>query len=161
MESGPLHRHGARCGGIVARAEGHSVRLRPADGEGVNARSAKATDGTRWTNKQLLWHMLFGCTLVRALFVLARLFGRLPRTVSKVFAWLLNAATIPFALINYVGPCGAAKVHGPWRIGAAFDRVIASLHRRPEAETEAGLARGMHHPRDSAAMGGQAGGVPE
>ncbi|MBT2546323.1 hypothetical protein J7E99_38100 [Streptomyces sp. ISL-44] len=28
---------------------------------------AKATDGTRWTNKQLLWHMLFGYMIVRAL----------------------------------------------------------------------------------------------
>ncbi|MCX5610778.1 MULTISPECIES: DinB family protein [unclassified Streptomyces] len=107
---------------------------------------AKATDGTRWTNKQLLWHMLFGYMIVRALLVLVRVFGRLPRTASKVFARLLNAATVPFDLINYVGPCGAAKVYGPRRMGAAFDRVIASLHRHLEAETEAGLARGMHYP---------------
>ncbi|MCX4695476.1 hypothetical protein [Streptomyces sp. NBC_01408] len=66
--------------------------------------------------------------------------------MSKVFARLLNAATAPFDLINYAGPCGAAKVYGPRRMGAAIDRVIASLHRHLEAETEPGLARGMHYP---------------
>ncbi|WAZ26800.1 DinB family protein [Streptomyces cinnabarinus] len=107
---------------------------------------ARPTRGTRWTNGQLLWHMLFGYLAVRALLVLARVFGRLPRGVSKVFARLLNAATAPFDLINYAGPVGAVKVITPRRMGAAFDRVISSLRRQLEAESEAGLARGMHYP---------------
>ncbi|MFJ8661880.1 maleylpyruvate isomerase N-terminal domain-containing protein [Streptomyces sp. NPDC093795] len=87
----------------------------------TDADLARPTHGTRWTNKQLLWHMLFGYMIVRALLVLVRVFGRLPRSVGKAFARLLDAATIPFDFINYAGPVGAVKVHGPRRMGATFD----------------------------------------
>ncbi|MFD4137805.1 DinB family protein [Streptomyces sp. NPDC058572] len=106
----------------------------------------RPTSGTRWTNEQLLWHMLFGYLLLRPLLVLGRVLGRLPRSVGRTFARLLNAATIPFDFVNYVGPVGAVKIFGPRRMAATFDRVIASLHRRLAAESEADLARGMHYP---------------
>ena len=38
----------------------------------------RGTDGTRWTNQQILWHMAFGYLIVRRLLPLVRLFGRLP-----------------------------------------------------------------------------------
>ena len=38
----------------------------------------RAPDGTKWTNQQLPFHMLFGYLTVRALLPLTRLFGRLP-----------------------------------------------------------------------------------
>jgi len=107
---------------------------------------ARPTRGTRWTNGQLLWHMLFGYLIVRVLLMVMRLFGRLPRGVGKTFARLLNAATVPFDAVNYAGPIGAVKVWRPRWMGAAFDHVTASLERRLAAETEAGLARGMHYP---------------
>jgi hypothetical protein len=106
----------------------------------------RPTDGTRWTNEQLLFHMLFGYILVRPLLVLLRIFGRLPRGVSQGFARLLNAATRPFDVINYLGPLGGARVFGRRRMGTAFDRVIVSLHRGLDAEQEADLALGMHYP---------------
>ncbi|MEU3747319.1 MULTISPECIES: hypothetical protein [Streptomyces] len=90
--------------------------------------------------------MLFGYYVVRALLILVRVFGRLPRWASKVFAWVLDAATVPFDLINYLGPCGAVKVYGPRRMAASFDRVTGFLERRLAEESEAGLARGMHYP---------------
>ncbi|MFB7466480.1 DinB family protein [Streptomyces sp. NPDC056224] len=105
-----------------------------------------ATRGTRWTNEQLLWHMLFGYMVVLRLRVLVRLFGRLPRSVSKVFARVLDAATVPFDRVNYVGPRGAVKFYGPRRMGVAFDRVVDSLQRRLAAESDIDLARGMHYP---------------
>ncbi|WP_326648867.1 MULTISPECIES: DinB family protein [unclassified Streptomyces] len=110
------------------------------------ANLGRATRGTRWTNKELLWHMLFGYMLVRVLLVLVRVFGRLPRGVGKAFARVLNAATVPFHFINYLGPVGAAKVCGPRWMAAMFDRVIGSLRRRLAGESEADLARGMHYP---------------
>jgi hypothetical protein len=110
------------------------------------ANLGRATCGTRWTNKELLWHMLFGYMLVRVLLVLARVFGRLPRGVGKAFARVLNAATVPFHFINYLGPVGAAKVCGPRWMASMFDRVIGSLRRRLAGESEADLARGMHYP---------------
>ncbi|MFI0928012.1 DinB family protein [Streptomyces sp. NPDC021012] len=107
---------------------------------------ARATDGTRWNNEQLLWHMLFGYMVTVRLLFLVRFFGRLPAGVGKGFARALDAATALFDLINYLGPCGAVKVYGRRRMDAAFDRLIDSLLRKLAAESEAALARGMHYP---------------
>ena len=102
--------------------------------------------GTRWTNEQLLFHMLFGYLIARALLVLARLFARLPAGASRGFARLLDAVTRPFDVVNYYGSCAGARFCGRRRMVATFDRVIASLHRQLAAETEAGLRRGMYYP---------------
>ncbi|MFJ3658352.1 DinB family protein [Streptomyces nigra] len=106
----------------------------------------RGTEGTRWTNEQLLFHMLFGYILMRPLLTLLRIFGRLPPGVSRVFARLLDAGTKPFDVVNYLGPVGGARVLGRRRMGTAFDRVIAWLHRRLDAEREADLALAMHYP---------------
>jgi len=53
----------------------------------------RRSNGTKWTNEQLLFHMLFGYLITRALLVLVRIFGRLPDGASKAFARLLDAAT--------------------------------------------------------------------
>lgn len=61
---------------------------------------ARPSSGTRWTNKQLLLHMLFGYLITRALIVLAGTFARLPARASQVFAGLLIAATGPFGRLT-------------------------------------------------------------
>ncbi|MGC0386683.1 DinB family protein [Streptomyces sp. SAI-129] len=104
------------------------------------------SNGTRWSNRQLLWHMLFGYIITRVLLVVARAFSRLPRRLSRGFAWLLDAGTKPFDVINYLGPCGAARIISPQRMGAMLDKVTGALERRLAADSEAGLARGMHYP---------------
>jgi DinB family protein len=114
-----------------------------ADGAALHRRS----DGTRWSNRQLLFHMLFGYLVVRALLVLARAFGRLPRAASRGFARLLDSARVPFHLVNYLG-----SVLGAWLIPAArmpgmLDRVIRGLQRRLRRETGSALGRGMHYPQ--------------
>ncbi|MGA5191614.1 DinB family protein [Streptomyces griseoincarnatus] len=106
----------------------------------------RPSNGTRWSNRQLLWHMLFGYILTRVLLVLARAFSWLPRRLSQGFAWLLDAGTKPFDVINYLGPCRAARIISPQRMGATFDRVTGALERRLAADSEADLARGMHYP---------------
>ena len=63
----------------------------------------KPTRGTRWTNEQLLFHMLLGYMVVRRLLLLVRLFSRLPDAASEVFARALNAASTLFDVINYYG----------------------------------------------------------
>lgn len=106
----------------------------------------RRTDGTRWTNGQLLWHMAFGFLIVRRLLPLVRLFGRLPDRFGRRFAAVLEAATRPFHTVNYLGSVGGALVfHGP-RLPAQLDRTIAQLHRRLDAEPEATLGRRMHFP---------------
>lgn len=106
----------------------------------------RPTDGTRWTNEQLLFHMLFGYILIRPLLFLLRIFGRLPHGVGRTFAHLLNAGTRPFDVVNYLGPLGGAKVLGRRRMGIVFDRVINSLHRHLATAQEADLALAMHYP---------------
>ena len=106
----------------------------------------RRTNGTRWTNGQMLWHMAFGYVIVRRLLPLVDLFGRLPDPFSRTFAAVLNAGTRPFHPINYLGSVGGALVfHGP-RLTRQLDHTIDLLHRRLDAETDADLERGMHYP---------------
>ena len=108
----------------------------------------RRSNGTKWTNEQLLFHMLFGYLLVRVLLVLVKAFGRLPVAASSVFATVLNSTTVPFHHVNYWASRVGARGLGRRRMGPRFDRVIASLHRHLDAETDAALRRGMHFPPD-------------
>jgi hypothetical protein len=108
----------------------------------------RGTHGTRWTNQQMLFHMLFGYMIVARLLWLVRLFGRLPDRYSLYLAHTLNAGRRPFHVINYLGSCGGALVfHGP-RLARRVDRVISALHRHLDRETNQSLTRRMHFPVD-------------
>jgi hypothetical protein len=115
-------------------------------GQASAASLARRTDGTRWTNEQLLFHMLFGYIIVRALLPVVTVFGRLPGGASRGYAGLLAAATRPFDMINYLGSCAGARIYGHRRMAAKLDRTLAALHRRVDAAAPADLARGMHYP---------------
>jgi len=104
------------------------------------------TNGTKWTNEQLLFHMLFGYLLVRNLRFLVRAFSRLPDSTSKRFAAALNAGTRPFHVINYLGSLGGARVLGYPRMQRLMDRTIRSLQTSLLRESETALDRGMHFP---------------
>jgi hypothetical protein len=104
------------------------------------------SNGTKWTNEQLLFHMLFGYLLVRNLLVLVWILARLPERVSRSFAALLNAGTRPFHVVNYVGSLGGARVLGHAGLERRMDRVISSLVRSLNRQTPENLARGMHFP---------------
>jgi hypothetical protein len=106
----------------------------------------RRSNGTKWTNEQLLFHVLFGYLITRALLPLARIFGRLPDGASKAFAQLLDAARGPFHLINYLGSCAGARVISYSHMRSSLDRVIAALEHRLESERGAALRRGMHYP---------------
>ena len=107
---------------------------------------ARATSGTRWSNEELLFHMLFGYLVVRALLPLVRLFARLPDGVSRAYARLLDAATRPFDVVNYLGAVGGSRVCNHARMGARLDRTLDALHRRLDRESEASLAGRMYFP---------------
>jgi hypothetical protein len=107
----------------------------------------RRSDGTRWTNDQLLFHMLFGYLLVRvALLVLVRGFSRLPDGVSRAFAAVLDAGTKPFHVVNYVGSLGGARVLGHARMHSLMDRVVDSLQSSLARESPRALQRAMHFP---------------
>ena len=107
---------------------------------------ARGSCGTRWTNQQLLFHMLFGYLLMRPLLVLAGMFARLPVGASRVFAKALDEMTGPFHWVNYLGSCVGGMVFPPRRMAATLDRVTIALERRLRAETNARLRSGMHYP---------------
>jgi hypothetical protein len=116
-----------------------ATQATPADLRRVSA-------GTRWTNEQLLFHMVFGYMVVRALLPLVRLFGRLPDRTGRAFAGLLNAGRRPFHVVNYLGSCGGALVfHGP-RLVRQMDRTVAALSRKVDQETDEALGRTMRFP---------------
>lgn len=106
----------------------------------------KPTESTRWTNEQLLFHLVFGYMVVRRLLFLVRVFGRLPDGVGRGFARVLDAAARPFHMINYYGTCSAAVVYNRNRMGKKMDREIAKLQRALAGENDSSLLRGMHYP---------------
>lgn len=106
----------------------------------------RRTNGTRWTNRQLLFHMLLGYLVVRALLPLVRTLGRLPDRASAAFAVVLNSAARPFHVVNYLGGCAGALVLRDRRLTAQVDRTIGALHRQLDNETTTSLALRMHFP---------------
>jgi len=104
------------------------------------------TDGTKWSNEQLLFHMLFGYLIVRTLLGLVRLLARAPDGVSRRFAAALDAATGPFHVINYLGSRGGARILGHAGMERLLDRVITHLQANLVRETDEALASGMHFP---------------
>ncbi|GAB2740287.1 DinB family protein [Arthrobacter bambusae] len=106
----------------------------------------RKSNGTRWTNEELLFHMVFGYMIVRSLLPLVRVMSRLPRSWGRGFAAGLNAATGPFDVVNYWGSVAAAMVYDRRRMGRKLEKTIAALARRLERETPDSLARSMPFP---------------
>ena len=106
----------------------------------------RRTVGTRWTNRQMLFHMLFGYFVVRTLIPLVKTLGVLPRPVSRGFAALLNAGNRPFHPINYFGSWAGGHVLSPAAMQRRFDRVCDRLARRLARESDRSLDRGMCFP---------------
>jgi hypothetical protein len=110
--------------------------------EALRRRSA----GTRWSNEELLYHMVFGYIVVLALLPLVRLFGRLPASANRGFARLLNAGTAPFDVVNYWGSKGGARIFNRRRMAAKLRRLTSALERRLDRESESGLGLRMYFP---------------
>lgn len=106
----------------------------------------RRSNGTKWTNEQLLFHMLFGYLIMPSLLVLARAFGRLPNRTSKGFAEFLDAIRRPFDLINYLGSCAGARVIPYSHMRSRFDRIVTTLEHKLVGERDSALRLGMHYP---------------
>lgn len=106
----------------------------------------RRSNGTRWTNRQLLFHMLFGYLLVRTLVTMVKLLGSAPSGATKPLAALLDGITGPFHTVNYWGSVVGGAVYTPQRMRRRLDRVTASLERDLCRQPAASLLRGMHYP---------------
>jgi hypothetical protein len=136
------------CQSVQHEMQQAGAELRALATQASPADLRRGSAGTRWTNEQLLFHMVFGYMIVRALLPLVCLFDRLPDPASRVFAGLLNAGRRPFHLVNYLGSCGGALVFRGPRLIRQMDRTIAVLRRKVDQETDEALNRTMHFPVD-------------
>jgi hypothetical protein len=112
----------------------------------TTAELGMSTNGTKWTNKQLLFHMLFGFILVRVLLPMVKGFGRLPPAVSRAFAAILNAGTRPFHVINYLSALPGGTVLSRHATGELMDSTIEHLRGRLARESDHALGLAMHFP---------------
>ena len=110
--------------------------------EGLRRRSS----GTRWTNRQLLFHMVFGYPVVRTLMPLVHGFGRLPIRYSRRFSAVLHAARRPFHVINYLGSCGGGQLLTPSTMVKLMERTTSALQKRLDRETPETVALTMAFP---------------
>jgi DinB superfamily len=106
----------------------------------------RKSNGTKWTNEELLFHMVFGYMVVRALLPLVHLISRLPRGIGSAFASLLNAGTRPFDIVNYWGSRGAALYFNKRRMSGRLDKTIGAITRRMDRESQESLSRSMPFP---------------
>jgi hypothetical protein len=104
----------------------------------------RRSNGTRWTNRQLLFHVVLGYLVVRTLMPLVHSLGRLGH--SRGFAATLNATRGPFHLVNYLGSCGGGQLLSTRAMAALLDRTINALQHRLATESDASLALTMHFP---------------
>jgi hypothetical protein len=106
----------------------------------------RRSDGTRWTNRQLLFHMLFGYQVVFVLRPLVWFFAHSPRVLSSGFARCLNAMTRPFHVVNYLGSLGGGRLLGRRGMVCVFDRITGWLQASVRRADDRALGRGMHFP---------------
>ena len=104
----------------------------------------RRSSGTRWTNRQLLYHMVFGYLIVRTLMPLVHVLGRLGW--SRGFAAVLNAGRGPFHLVNYLGSWVGGQLVPPAAMVRLMERTLRALRRRLDGESEETLALTMHFP---------------
>ncbi len=140
-EGSTVDRQGIAADLFACRADLHEL-LVGATPERLRARS----DGTAWTNEQLLFHMVFGFLVVRRLLPLVRFMSARPVSVRGAFAGLLDAGRRPFHWVNYAGSCGGALVFNHARMGWLLDRTIDHLVHSLRLEPEERLRRGMAFP---------------
>ncbi len=107
----------------------------------------RPTDGTRWTNREMLYHMMFGYLVVRSLLPLVRLMSRLPSWVGRGFAATLNAGTRPFHVVNYLGSVIGGHLLSLSTTAKLLDHSCTRLGRSLNRANAEDLARSMPFPR--------------
>ena len=104
------------------------------------------SDGTRWTNRELLFHMWFGQRIARVFIPVIGGFSRLPPPVSRRYAQLLTAMSRPYEWVNYAGSVAGARVGGLARARRWMANDTAAILRWADTASQDDLARGMAVP---------------
>jgi hypothetical protein len=102
--------------------------------------------GTRWTNRQLLFHMLLGQRITRMVIVIMGGFSHLPPGASQGFSRALAAVTRPYDELNWFGGVVGGRINSVASMRRQMDRVTRGiLNWYDHADTQA-LHRGMTVP---------------
>lgn len=106
----------------------------------------KRSNNQGWTNGEILFHMTFAFMLLPALVLSLRMWGRLPKRFSKVFARFLNSMTVPFNAINALGARGGGRFYKRERLSKRFDKSVGSLFKLLDSTGNDVWTRGMFYP---------------
>jgi hypothetical protein len=130
------------CAELLAAPEAYRALL----ASGTAGTLRRRTDGTRWTNREMLFHLLLGYLVVRRLLPLLRLMGRLPPWVWRSYVAVLNASARPFHLVNYLASVIGGRILSVRMMGRIFDGTCAGLAGRLARTGDAALGRPMPFP---------------
>ena len=106
----------------------------------------RPSEGTKWSNRELLFHMWFGQRIARVMVPVMGGFSRLPGAVARGYARVLAAATAPYEWVNYIGSVGGARLVGLERARRWMARDTEWLLGWADGATETELGRGMSVP---------------
>lgn len=104
------------------------------------------TAGTRWTNRELLFHLWFGQRITRAFLTLIGGFSRLPPAVSRAWARLLGVATRPYEWINYAASAAGGRAVSLETVRRWMHNDTRAILAWANRATDADLRRGMSVP---------------
>ncbi len=99
-----------------------------------------------WTNGEILFHITFGFVILSSLVPLARFWGRLPPSLSRAFAAVLNAFTGFFNWINALGARVGGRAYRGRNVGSKYDRTYSALMKKLTAIQPDEWRRGMYYP---------------
>ncbi|TQJ38114.1 DinB family protein [Arthrobacter sp. SLBN-112] len=102
--------------------------------------------GTRWTNRQLLFHMALGQNIALAGIPLLGLFSRLPPPASRYWSKLLDSCARPYNWVNWAGSAAGGRVLKPERMLRMMDRTTRMIVKWYSRADNQALARGMTMP---------------
>jgi hypothetical protein len=126
---------------ISARAEFHQLLVALSD-EDLNKRSKNKG----WTNGEILFHMVLGFLIVDMLLPLVKIFNRLPRVYSKLFAQILNFSTPVFNFCNALGARIGGRIFTRISLEKRFDGVINNLLKKSDRIKSNEWRLGMYYP---------------
>ena len=105
-----------------------------------------ASIGTRWTNQQLLFHMVLGQNITLSGIPLLGLFSRLPPSASRTWSRLLDACAGPYNWVNWAGSAAGGQVLKPAGMLRMMDRTTQIIVNWYDHADNRALNRGMTMP---------------
>ena len=102
--------------------------------------------GTRWTNRQLLFHMVLGQNITLAGIPLLGLFSHLPPPASRTWSRLLDSCARPYNWVNWAGSAAGGQVLKPAGMLRMMDRTTAVIVNWYGHANQDALGRGMTMP---------------